>query len=306
MKKIIITITILSMLVFLAVGVVLASTKIDLGISSSQRELKSTEEAILKVSLENYEGIKEGINCYKATLEYDEGIFETIGESDIKCQNNWEGLQYNQQTKELVAIKKAGTKEQEEILQITLKVKEGVKANKTTVKLKDIVTSEGKEDIAISEVGIDFDIIEEQGTLPEEPDKKDSITSDKYKIEAPYIQGILPETTVNTFKQNVETQSELVFLNSQGETLEEGSIITTGVQLKVGTTLQYTLIVKGDIDEDGKITVNDLACAKLHLIDHTLLTGIKLKAADVDTDNEITINDIAQYKLILLDLLELK
>jgi len=88
--------------------------------------------------------------------------------------------------------------------------------------------------------------------------------------------------------------------------LAEDGIITTGTQIKVGKTLQFTLVVIGDTDSDGEIGINDIAELKLHLLDLTALEGIKLKAADVDGSMEIDINDIAQMKLILLDLLKLE
>ena len=82
-------------------------------------------------------------------------------------------------------------------------------------------------------------------------------------------------------------------------------VISTGTRLKVGTNLNYTLIVIGDIDKDTQITINDLAQVKLHIIEYKLLTGVGLKAADVDGDGDVTINDVAQMKLILIDLLKL-
>ena len=88
--------------------------------------------------------------------------------------------------------------------------------------------------------------------------------------------------------------------------LAEDGIVTTGTQIKVGKTLQYTLVVIGDTDSDGEITINDMAELKLHIIEKELLEGIKLKAADVDNDGEVTINDLAQMKLILIDLLKLE
>ena len=78
------------------------------------------------------------------------------------------------------------------------------------------------------------------------------------------------------------------------------------MKVKVGKTLEYTIIVTGDIDGDAQITVNDLAQIKLHLIEQELLTGIKLKAANIDGDTQITINDVAQIKLVLIGLFEIK
>ena len=74
----------------------------------------------------------------------------------------------------------------------------------------------------------------------------------------------------------------------------------------MGETLEYTIIVTGDIDGDTEITINDLAKLKLHLIEQELLQGISLKAADIDEDAQITVNDAAQIKLVLIDLFEIK
>ncbi len=55
-------------------------------------------------------------------------------------------------------------------------------------------------------------------------------------------------------------------MDKNGKTLEDDSIITTGSVVKVGNKLQYNLIVIGDTDNDGEITINDLAQIKLVLI----------------------------------------
>ena len=58
----------------------------------------------------------------------------------------------------------------------------------------------------------------------------------------------------------------MIFTDKEGKELEENSKITTGTKIKVGNTLQYTIIVIGDTDGDSKITINDLAELKLHLL----------------------------------------
>ena len=148
--------------------------------------------------------------------------------------------------------------------------------------------------------------MDEQEEIPDIPEKPEKITSEKYRIEKDYIVGILPETTIKQFKQNVTTDNEMTFVDKDGNTMKENEIISTGAQLKVGKTLQYTLIVRGDIDQDTTITINDIAKLKLHLIESKLLTEIGQKAADIDLDNEVTINDLAQLKLVLIGLLDWK
>lgn len=284
----------------------LANTQVRFSISSDISELKGGQEATIIVRLESYEGIKEGINCYKATLDYDMGVFEEVSEKNFKCENDWdqEHLKYNKDTKEFIAIKKAGAKETEDILHITLKAKKDAKAlPKTEVKIKDIVTSEGKNDIQLDEVKLEFGIIEDQQEVPEIPDK---ITSEKYHIDNDIIEYILPNTTVADFIQNIETNSELEFKNLNDAQLKENELISTGCQLKVGKTLNYTLIVLGDINQDGKLSLTDVAQAKLHYIGKNILTEHRLRAADVNKSGTFGLTDIAQLKLIFIGKRELK
>lgn len=276
--------------------------------SSSITDLKAKQQAVITLRFDEYQQIKNTLNAYKATLEYDKSIFEEVKEEDFVCQNDWEKLKYNKETGEFVAIKKAGSNVPEDVVKITLQAKEGLKATATDIKIKDIVTSDGEKDIQIAETKVSINIIEEQEEKPEGVEK---ITSEKYKIEKDYISRILANTTVAQFKQNVKlenvtTDPQMVFKDENGNTLQENSLIKTGTKLKVGSSLQFTLVVTGDIDKDSEITINDLALIKLHIIEKKLLTGIELKAADIDNDNEITINDLAQIKSILIGLLEIE
>lgn len=141
---------------------------------------------------------------------------------------------------------------------------------------------------------------------PTNPDRLEEITSDKYQIEEKHISRIAPNTTVSQFKQKVKTAQKMVLINPEGKTLGDNDLITTDTILKLGDNIQYTLIVIGDVDCDGEITINDLAKIKLHIIEIQLLEETRLQAADVDGDGEVTINDLAQVKLVLIDLMEIK
>ena len=77
-------------------------------------------------------------------------------------------------------------------------------------------------------------------------------------------------------------------------------MVCTGTIVKVGDELEYTIIVVGDINGDGTVTVTDLAKLKLHLIKKELLTGIEFKAADVKMDKDLTITDLAKIQLHLI------
>lgn len=309
-KKIIIITGLMVLILILLASKLLVFANVTAKTNSSKKEIKDAQEVSITLRFEDYQQIKTGLNAYQATLEYDKNIFEEVKQENFQNLNNWEKLQYNQATGEFIAIKKEGSLAPEDIVTITLKAKQGLKAGTTDIKIKNIVTSEGEKDINIAETKTTIDIIEEQTEKPEEP-KPEKITSTKYSITGDYIEKILPNTTVAQFKnnvtlENITTQPQMVLTDHEGMPLAEDSLITTGTKIKVGKTLQYTLIVIGDIDSDGEITINDMAELKLHIIEKQLLEGIKLKAADIDNDIEVTINDLAQMKLILIDLLKLE
>lgn len=145
----------------------------------------------------------------------------------------------------------------------------------------------------------------ENPDVPVDPVVPEGITSDIYTIKEGFISRIKPETTVNNFKQNVETQQSMVFLDKDGIELNENDVLATGMTLKVGT-LEFTLIVTGDINDDGRIGLVDFAKLKLHYIEKELLTGNALKAADIDGNGAVSINDLAQIKLVLIGSMEIK
>ena len=133
---------------------------------------------------------------------------------------------------------------------------------------------------------------------PEEP----TITSNIYTIKDSYISRIEEETTVAEFKQKVEANMEITIVDNKGNKVEDDAIICTGMIVKIGEKLEYTAVVIGDINGDGKISITDIAKIKLHLIEKEELTGASYISADINANENVTITDLAQIKLIFLEL----
>lgn len=115
---------------------VLAKTGIDAKLTANAFELKANETLEVTFSFTNFREINKGINAYKGTLEYDKNIFEEVVQSDFESLNNWEELKYNPQNGQFVAFRKVGTKTEENVVKLVLKVKKDVEATKTIVKIK--------------------------------------------------------------------------------------------------------------------------------------------------------------------------
>ncbi len=306
-----------------------ASSEINANIVDHVDELKTGQEMTLTLKFDNYQEINKGINAYKATLVYDKTIFEEVTFNNFEQLNQWEKLQYNKQTGEFVAIKRVGSKASEEIVQIKLKVKEDAKPGKTDIKIMDIATSEGKQDIPIGEVKESIDIIKEQTGIVEKPEK----------TEKPDIPGNRPEETENP------TTSPEIEQNSEDNTnqLEPGDLPYTGrnyVKIFIFITIEVFIVIaiimkkkekkiqkeinqkgkmftiilvagilsaqligtislaisdfatKGELNDDGEINYSDVNLLELHLVHLKMLPDDKLEKADMNSDGKITVTDL--------------
>ena len=269
-------------------------------------KLEKGDEFEIDVNMSNFTNIGEGLLIISGQLEYDTNILERL---NITGLNGWQLKKdsLNEENLKFVLENDNRIIANGGMLKIRFKVKETVTEEvQTSIKAKNIMGSGGYGVIASNDAEIKVATY-----IPEDPNPpipvEEKITSDVYEINNTDkdISRIAPKTTVSKFKENVETEQEMVFIDKDGNTLNDNDIVKTGMTLKVGKTLQYTLIVTGDLDNDGEITTNDLAKIKLHLIEYESLSGIYLKAADLDNDKEISVNDAGQVKLVLINLLTL-
>ena len=267
----------------------------EVSLESSKETLNPGDQFEVSVNLNNMKNFKKGLMALTGKFEYDKEKIEMI---DILGQNSWnlDKNSFNDNNFRFVTESNNYVLEEGIIFKVILKVKETIEVPTEVIfKLVSIEGSNGKEDIFATDSQLSINIIEK------EQQEEAKITSEIYKIEAPYISRIGEETTVAEFKQNVEANREITIIDNNGNKLEEDDIIGTGMTVKVGEELEYTLIVIGDINGDGKITITDIAQIKLHLIDKEILTGSNFIAADLNSDEELTVTDLAQIKLIFLD-----
>ena len=263
------------------------------------KKLEPGKEFSINVNMNHFYNIGEGIVTLAGQLEYDKNIIDRL---EIVGQNEWElkNNSLNEENLKFVIENDNRITEDSGMLKIKFKVKDSItEATQTTIKVKEVTASGGYGAIGTKDAEVEIGI-----EIPEPEPEEEKITSDVYLIDdmAKEISKIPAKTTVAEFKKNVTTKQEMVFIDEEGNQLEESSFVGTGMTIKVGKTLEYTLIVTGDVDGDGEITVNDLAKVKLHIIDLEKLTGIYFKSADLDVDQDITINDAAKIKLVLIDL----
>ena len=130
------------------------------------------------------------------------------------------------------------------------------------------------------------------------------ITDTKINIDSNYITGLSFTTKASGFETLV-TASEpkaKVVVKRGNSTITTGNVITGDiVTITSGDeTKTYTIILDGDINKDGKISILDLLAEQKHLLGTNKLTGITAKAADVNKDGKISILDLLAVQKHLL------
>ncbi len=313
MKKIIVANVILFIFLILIGSNVLAATSLNASVTSSLQEAKGGQEVIVTLRFDTFQEVKKGINAYQATFEYDKEVFEQVKEDDIKALNNWEKLKYNQETGELVAIKRAGTKAEEDIVQIKLKVKEDAKPQETEVGINDIVTSEGKEDLFIQDAIVKINIIKEQTEQPDNPgtdiEQGELFFKSTYKTEKEdtniYLYKINPKTTLNNFIANCQTNGDISIYKKDGTLLGNNEFVGTEMILKVRKgqeEISMTIAVIGDTDGNGQVTPTDLSDAIHEALNGNILNKVQILATDINEDRKITPTDLAEMIKLTLKL----
>ena len=88
-----------------------------------------------------------------------------------------------------------------------------------------------------------------------------------------------------------------IFTEDDKEVSKDNDLIKTGMKLNLSNGKTYNLIVRGDINKDGKVTLTDISKLILHYNESKafiLKDPYSLKACDMNFDGEITLTDISQ------------
>ena len=129
-----------------------------------------------------------------------------------------------------------------------------------------------------------------------------TLSSNVYRIEEETIHCVSAATTAAQFCANLSSKN--VQLLKDGTPLQDGDIVGTGtvVQLLQGAQVvrSWRIIVTGDINGDGKITLSDMLMVKSHILKKTTLEGIQAQAADTSGDHGISVTDFIQIKAHIL------
>ena len=107
------------------------------------------------------------------------------------------------------------------------------------------------------------------------------------------IKGINPKTLTSDFKKNITSEMEYEVLNKKGEKLSDTDKIGTGCQIKMQSGKVYTIIVWGDLDGDGQISLTELARISKIEVNKVTPTDLELSAIDMNTNGKLDLTELA-------------
>jgi hypothetical protein len=129
-----------------------------------------------------------------------------------------------------------------------------------------------------------------------------------YEYENAYIKRVSPSTSVETFISIVKEKivgTEYKLYDKKGNEITGTTLVTTASKLVVDGNKTYTIIVTGDTNSDGKVTISDLVRLKKHILKEITLANEELLAGDVNADGKISISDIVKERKALIKMIEL-
>lgn len=130
-----------------------------------------------------------------------------------------------------------------------------------------------------------------------------AITSSVYYVKNETIRKISKGTTVATLLAGIN-ERDYCKVYQDNSVISGSTVVGTGMTVKImdGTIVKasYTVIVTGDINGDGGISVTDMISVKSHLLKKTTLSGVYATAADTNGDGSISITDFIQIKAHIL------
>ncbi len=119
------------------------------------------------------------------------------------------------------------------------------------------------------------------------------------------LTGIEHERTVNDFDLGLDTKYTTIITDKNGNTKTSGYIFTGDIiQIKNNNEIVSSpkVVIKGDVNSDGKISPLDYVVIKNHIMQSTLITGSEyLKAADFDNDGNVKPLDYVKIKNYIMD-----
>ncbi len=246
-----------------------------------------------QITITNNDG--EKVYTFEQNGEF---IFEFIDKYGIEGAATASVQNIDKEAPKVIAV----TSEQKEnVVEYTLELSEKIQDIEGW---NQIETAEGRIFISktyTEDTEEEIQLIDEAGNVTKYPINiqivqiTDIITSDNLKISEDEltIKGINPKTTVSNFKNNINAEMEYQILDKNGKIISNTGKVGTGCQIKMQSGKIYTIIVWGDLDGDGQISLTELAKISKIGVNKIEPTNLEKLAIDMNANGKIELSELA-------------
>lgn len=128
-----------------------------------------------------------------------------------------------------------------------------------------------------------------------------------YKVNDKDMTNVKINTKASELIKTIQDANEgaiVTIFNSNNEVVSEDETLATGMRIEVtigDTKYDITIVVKGDINGDGKAELIDIIKMNKHRLNKSQLEGAYLQAADVNGDGKVNLFDIVKLNKFRLN-----
>ena len=252
-KKVLLITLVIALVVIVLIDTVMASSFIAT-ITASKTAVAESTEFTVTVKISNIDAGPNGINSVSGIFSYDNKIFENLTTSSVTGLNGWQSSYYPD-TGKIVLFKSTYAKNDEDILQVTLKTKASTAGKSGAVSLKSIVASNSEADINASDISTTITVGNTPSPTPN-PDPNSNTTPTGNNTTTPItntntqpINTITPTNRVtgnNTITSNIVSPVTNQSSNSSSSQSETDSDIPyTGASDNIMRAIFVVLVIAG-------------------------------------------------------------
>ncbi len=166
-----------------------------------------------------------------------------------------------------------------------------------------LITGFDKNTAGVQRLKVEYGPVFVELEVTVKPAVPEHITSQVYTIHDGYLTGAALGSTVDILLAGLEDSTYVKVMKGDSEAMLDDSLATgMTVVLMDGDMVKETLIivVAGDINGDGRISITDMLAVKSHILGISTLEDAQALAADLSGDGKITITDFVRVKAQIL------